>query len=167
MDEEGRHPGERMEAPRQHSHRTQLLGGQGPRSRRRATVLPGKDGVHPGRAQKHLQRKGEARGEPVRVLCANLAMAANLQYLAHTIYYYNTRSTEEAISDRCEHNTVASQPQDSFRRQTRLGIHFVTPAWRSHDVQLYLIPQTIYTQAISNFFAPRLTLRKHISFCIY
>merc|ERR1711878_99102 len=50
------------EAAGQHRHRAQLLGRQGQVRRGREPVLPGEDGVHPGRAQEHLQAEGEACG---------------------------------------------------------------------------------------------------------
>merc|ERR1712029_1270702 len=63
--QEGRHPGQGMEAFGRHRQRPQLLGGQGPWRRERTAVLPGEDGVHPWRAQEHLEGEGKAGGELV------------------------------------------------------------------------------------------------------
>ena len=60
-----RGPGQGVGPPRQHRHRAQLLGGQGQVRGGREPVLSGEDGVHPGRAQEHLQAEGEAGGKPV------------------------------------------------------------------------------------------------------
>merc|ERR1712079_421045 len=58
--EEAGGAGEGVGAAGQHRHRAQLLGRQGQVRRGREPVLPGEDGVHPGRAQEHLQAEGEA-----------------------------------------------------------------------------------------------------------
>merc|ERR1712233_290778 len=46
-------------------------GGQGQDLRRREPVLIGEDGVDSGRAEEHLQGKGEAGGRPVIVIFPN------------------------------------------------------------------------------------------------
>merc|ERR1712152_35431 len=66
MTTRGRDLGEEVRAAGQHRHRAQLLGRQGQVRRGREPVLPGEDGVHPGRAQEHLQAEGKIGGELVR-----------------------------------------------------------------------------------------------------
>merc|ERR1712021_301642 len=45
---------------------TQFLGCPGPRCRTRTKLLIGKDGIHIGRTQKHLQGEGEACRQPLK-----------------------------------------------------------------------------------------------------
>merc|ERR1711972_431654 len=58
-------------AARQHRHRAELLGGEGQDFRGREPVLFGEDGVDLGRAEEHLQGKGEVGGRPVIVTFPN------------------------------------------------------------------------------------------------
>merc|ERR1712066_36539 len=58
-------------AARQHRHRAELLGGEGQDFRWREPVLFGEDGVDLGRAEEHLQGKGEVGGRPVIVTFPN------------------------------------------------------------------------------------------------
>merc|ERR1712203_145095 len=56
---------EGMDPSGQHRHRAQHLGRQGQELRGREPVLPGEDGVHSWRTQKHLQGEGETCRESV------------------------------------------------------------------------------------------------------
>merc|ERR1711992_320501 len=94
LDEEAGGAGEGVGSAGQHRHRAQLLGGQGQVRRGREPVLSGEDGVHPGRAQEHLQAEGEAGGGPVILLQYKLLKSKTKCCMVLKLYSYSNHLSD-------------------------------------------------------------------------
>merc|ERR1711972_658614 len=70
----------------------QLLGRQGQVLRGREPVLSGEDGVHPGRAQEHLQREGEACLEPVNPFHTTWCQLCRFRPTIDMLHFFQTNN---------------------------------------------------------------------------
>merc|ERR1711993_24725 len=104
-DEEARGAGEGMGPAGQHRHRAPPLGGQGQVRRGREPVLSGEDGVHPGRAEEHLQAEGAAGGPAVMRSKYFLSKLSKLccTKLFHFSVVMKIKLNTEAATRECRH----------------------------------------------------------------